>query len=242
MARSTFIRKFDLEPGRTLGSRYEVAGFLGEGWEGEVYKVVENRTGIERAAKIFYPQRNPRGRALLRYARKLNKLKGNPVIIQYHHQDTARVHGQKVEFMVSEYVSGEMLSAFIQRQPGSRFRAFEALHILYALADGIAPIHYTGEYHGDIHSDNVIIKRRGIGFSIKLLDFFDLGRPSREKIADDVVDLAAILYELIGGKAHYARCGPEIKRIVCGQKRSLITKRYPSAGILRQALNNLAWE
>jgi len=235
------IQFYDLPEGRSLGSHYEIVRFLGRGWEGEVYKVVEVRTGIERAAKIFYPQRNPRGRALLQYARKLNKLKNVPIITQYHHRDTAKVHGRVVEFMVSEFVSGEMLSTFQSHQPGKRFRSFEALRILYALATGIAPIHYAGEYHGDIHSDNILIRRRGVDFQIKLMDFFDLGRPSKEKIADDVVDLAAILHELIGGQAWYAKCGPEVKKIVCGLKRTLITKRYPNAGVLRQALANLEW-
>jgi tRNA A-37 threonylcarbamoyl transferase component Bud32 len=235
------IQYYDLPEGRILGSHYEIVGFLGRGWEGEVYKVVELRTGIERAAKIFFPQRNPKGQALLRYARKLNKLKHLRIITQYHHRDTASVRGLRVEFMVSEFVSGEMLSAFQARQPGKRFRSFEALHILHALAQGLAPIHHAGEYHGDIHSDNIIIRRQGIGFDLKLMDFFDLGRPTRAKIMDDVVDLANLLHELIGGASKYARCGPEIKQIVCGQKRSLITRRFPNAGALLQALNNLKW-
>lgn len=39
-------KSYDLFSGRTLGSNYEIVEFLGSGWEGEVYKVVENRTGI----------------------------------------------------------------------------------------------------------------------------------------------------------------------------------------------------
>jgi tRNA A-37 threonylcarbamoyl transferase component Bud32 len=235
------IREFDLPAGRSLGSHYEIVEFLGGGWEGEVYKVVELTTGIERAAKIFYPQRNPRGRTLLRYARKLNKLKRVPIIIQYHHLDRAHVRGQKVEFMVSEFVEGEVLSSFIARQPYKRLRSFEALHIIHALATGIAPMHHLGEYHGDIHSENIIIRRQGVGFRIKLLDFFDLGRPSREKIRDDVVDLAHILFELIGGRKWYSRMGPEIKHIVCGLKRTLIEKKFRTAGELKQAIDNLEW-
>jgi len=232
---------YELPPGRSLGSRYEVVEFLGCGWEGEVYKVVEVRTGIERAAKLFYPQRNPRGRALLRYAKKLTKLRHVPIIIQYHHQDTTKVHGEVVEFLVSEYVPGELLSAFQAHQPGKRMKSFEALHVLHTLAAGIAPIHLAGEYHGDLHTDNVIIRRRGIGFEVKLMDFLDLGRPSREKIRDDVVDLVNMLHEIIGGRAWYNKSGPEIKQIVCGQKRSLILKKFRTAADLASALLNLDW-
>jgi tRNA A-37 threonylcarbamoyl transferase component Bud32 len=230
---------YDLQPGRRLGSHYEVAGFLGQGWEGEVYKVVETATGIERAVKIYFPERNPRGRTLLRYARKLNKLKDVPIIIQYHHRDTARIHGRKVEFMVSDYVDGELLSAFLAHQRGKRLQPFEALHVLHALASGVAPIHRMGEYHGDIHSDNVMVRRKGIGFEVKLIDFFDLGRPTRERIRDDVVDMAAILHEMIGGQRHYARTSRAIKAIVCGQKRSLIHARYPTADALVSILDTL---
>ena len=57
------IDEFDFEPGRKLAGKYVVESLLGSGYEGEVYKVVELRTGISRAAKIFYPQRNVRDRA-----------------------------------------------------------------------------------------------------------------------------------------------------------------------------------
>ncbi|MEJ2325147.1 MAG: serine/threonine protein kinase [Nitrospirota bacterium] len=39
------IEAFDLDPGRKLVGKYEVVSRLGSGWEGEVYKIVEVRTG-----------------------------------------------------------------------------------------------------------------------------------------------------------------------------------------------------
>ncbi|HUU03455.1 MAG TPA: protein kinase [Myxococcota bacterium] len=242
LTKSRPVQQFDLPSGRSLGSHYQIVDFLGRGYEGEVYKVVESYTGIERAAKIFFPQRNPRGRALLRYARKMNKLKHLPIIVQYHHLDMAQVRGQKVAFMISDFVEGELLSRFVEHQPGKRLRSFEALYLLRTLANGVAPIHQLGEYHGDIHTDNIIISRRGAGFRIKLLDFFDLGRPTRQRIQDDMVDLVHVLYEIIGGQPRYGKAGPEIKRIVCGLKRSLIARRFRSAGELRQAIDSLRWD
>lgn len=232
---------YDLPPGRILGGGYEVLSQLGKGWEGEVYKVREIRTGIERAAKLFFQERNPRGRATLRYAHKLNKLKDCPVIIQYHHHDYARIRGRKVEFVVSDYVDGEMLSAFVARQRGKRLRPFEALHVLYALARGVEPIHHMSEYHGDIHSDNVIMRRKGIGFEVKLLDFFDLGAPTREKIQYDIIDLVHTLHEMIGGAACYSKAGPVVHQLVKGLKHTLILKQFRTAGQLREALENLQW-
>lgn len=77
------IEEFNLEPGRTLAGKYEVVSKLGEGWEGEVYLVEELGTGIARAAKLFFPQRNPNDRTARFYARKLHKLRQCPILIQY---------------------------------------------------------------------------------------------------------------------------------------------------------------
>lgn len=49
---------FNLQPGRILAKKYEVIAKLGAGWEGEVYRIRELNTGIERAAKLFFPDRN----------------------------------------------------------------------------------------------------------------------------------------------------------------------------------------
>ncbi|MEW5993282.1 MAG: protein kinase [Candidatus Zixiibacteriota bacterium] len=233
---------FKLLPGQTLGRHYFVVEFLGGGWEGEVYKVEERRTGVIRAAKLFYPHRSHDGSRLLKYARKLTRLRTCPIVIQYHHRDIARVRREQVEFLVSDFVDGELLSDFLMRQKGKRLSEFEALHLLYALAAGVEQIHFQGEYHGDIHSDNIIIRRRGLGFRVHLIDFFDLGRSTRERIQQDVFDLISLLHEMIGGADGYRRAGPAVRQIVMGRKHSLIRRRFRMAGHLRLALENLDWE
>ena len=240
--RDKVVQRFDFEPGRKLGGNYEVLSFLGRGYEGEVYRVLEAHTGIERAAKLYFPHRNPNNKALVRYALKLNKLKTCPVIIQYHHQDQTWAMGRRIIFVVSDYVDGEMLSEFVARQPGKRLPEFEALHVLYALAKGLEPIHFLREYHGDIHSNNILIKRRGVGFDVKLLDFFDLGRPSREKTQEDIFDLINVFHEILGGAGRYAKLRPEVKQFIRGQKRSLIQQYFRNASDLKRVLENMAWE
>ncbi|MFH2054717.1 MAG: protein kinase [bacterium] len=235
------VTAFDLQAGRTLGPHYHIIEFLGGGWEGEVYKVQERSTGILRAAKLFY-NRPRRRQPLLKYAQKLYKLRSCPIVIQYHHRGVAKVRGQQVEFLVSDLVDGEVLSKFLERQRGKRLPMFEAVHLLYNLAQGIEQIHFVGEYHGDVHSDNVIVKRRGLGFDVHLLDFFDLGRPSRLRMQDDVYELVDLLYEIIGGAAGYRIADANIKSIIKGRKRTLIKKQFRNAGDLRLALENLEWE
>src|SRR5439155_10514902 len=112
---------------------------------------------------------------------------------------------KKVIVVISELVEGNKLSEFLNTQPHKRLTTFEALHVLYQLAKGIAPIHARGEYHGDIHDDNIMIRRQGISFDVKLLDFFDLGRPTRSKIHKDVLNLIEVFYAIVGGRERYRR-------------------------------------
>ena len=235
------IESFNFRLGRGLAGKYIVESFLGSGWEGEVYKVVERSTGIPRAAKVFYPQRNTRDRAVKSYARKLNHLRRCPIVIQYHSSETIWHHGIRITCLISELVEGELLAKLIHRQPGKRLQSFEAMHLLHALASGVEPIHAMREYHGDLHSDNVLITRRGIHFDVRLVDFFHWGPPSAARIRDDVIDLIHILYEAVGGRRRYASQPPEIKSIVRGLRRDLIARSSRTAGHLRRHLESFAW-
>jgi len=235
------ISSFELDPGTWLAGKYQVQELLGRGWEGEVYRVRERSTGVERSAKLFFPQRNPGNRAMRFYARKLHKLRDCPILIQYHTQETHEHEGVPVTVLVSEYVEGELLSAFLHRQPGHRLDPFQALHLLHALAAGVEDIHASREYHGDLHAGNVIVRRHGLGFDVKLLDLFPRGRPSAANLLDDVCDLVRLLYDAVGGQRRYAGQPPEIKDICCGLKRSLITRKFRTAGELRWHLETLEW-
>ena len=156
------METFDFTPGRILAKKYEVIDMLGAGWEGEVYRVREVHTDIERTAKLFFPERNEKNKALLFYARKLHKLQQCPVIIQYHTQDQLIYRRQTIPFLVSEFVEGDLLTGFLKRQPGKRLPPYTAVHLLHALAVGIEGIHAMGEYHGDLHADNIIVQKFGL--------------------------------------------------------------------------------
>jgi tRNA A-37 threonylcarbamoyl transferase component Bud32 len=161
--------------------------------------------------------------------------------MQYHHQEVAYVKRRKVTVVISELVEGTKLSEFLAGQPDQRLSTFEAMHVLYVLAKGIAPIHARGEYHGDIHDDNIMIRRSGIGFEVKLLDFFDLGRPTRSKIHKDVLNLIQVFHTLVGGRHHYSDQPQVVKDIIRGLKDSLILERFQSAGDIQRHLETLNW-
>jgi len=236
------IESFNLSSGRIIAKKYEIKSLLGTGWESEVYLVREITTGIERTAKFFFPQRNLHDRALKFYARKLHKLRKCPIVIQYSTQDTIIFRRTPISFLVSEFVEGELLSEYLDRQPGKRLLPFQALHLLYALARGIECIHTVGDYHGDLHTDNIIVQRVGLNFELKLLDMFHWGAPSAENIRDDVINLVRIFYDALGGQKHYAKLPEEVKQICCGLKRTQITKKFRTAGKLRKYLESMQWD
>jgi serine/threonine protein kinase len=234
--------RYGLRPGFMIAGKYEVIEKLGAGWEGEVYRVRERSIGVERAAKLFYSHSDARNRATRFYARKLHKLRHCPILIQYHTGERIVIGSEKVNVLISEYVEGEMLTSFLRRQPGRKLTPFEGLHLLHELALGVEAIHRAREYHGDLHDDNIIIRRRGLSFNCKVVDMYDWGAPTAENIRDDVCDLIRIFYDSIGGKRTYWKQSAEIKYIVSGLKRTIITRKFRTAGHLRRHIETIDWE
>jgi RIO-like serine/threonine protein kinase len=242
MYRPSKVVRFDFPAGRTIATKYVIERPLGSGWEGEVYAIVERNTGIRRAAKFYYPHRDPTGKAAIAYARKLDALRHCSILMQYHHQEMVTVKRKKVMVVISELVEGQKLSEFLNQQPRHQLTTFEALHVLYALTRGIAPIHARGEYHGDIHEHNIMIRRQGISFELKLLDFFDLGKPNRSKIHKDVLNLIQVFHTIVGGRERYPKQPRVVKDIIRGLKDTLILQRFQSAGDIQRHLENLKWD
>ena len=236
------IDAFGLQPGRVIAGKYEVVNMLGRGWEGEVYKIRELRTGIERAAKLFFPQRNPNNKTSKFYAKKLHKLRQCPILIQYHTDEQMMFRKIPITVLISEYVEGMLLQEFVMTRPGKRLPPYQGLHLLYALVKGIEEIHLQSEYHGDLHSRNVIVNRFGLGFRLKLLDLYNWSAATRENRKDDIVDAIRVFHECIGGAKRYASMPKTVKDICCGLRRSLILKKFNNISQLREHLEMLDWE
>lgn len=236
------IESFDFQKGRILAKKYQVEELLGTGWEGEVYRLTELNSGIERAGKFFFPHRNPNNKALKISARKHHKLRHCPILIQYHTQEVIWNRGHRITFLVSEFVEGELLSSFLKRQPGQRLHYFQALHLLHALASGLEQIHRLNEYHGDLHTENIMIRGHGLGFDLKLIDMHWWGSARPENIHADVADLIRVFYDSLGGAKHYNKLPQEVKDICLGLKRNMIRKKFRSAGKLREYLEDMVWE
>ena len=104
-------------------------------------------------------------------------------------------------------------------------------------------MHNLRSYHGDLHAENIIIKRVGLGFELKLLDMYHWGGNERKiNMAEDICDSIRIFYNAIGGQKLYASHPPEVKQICLGLKRTLISKKFKSATLLRTYLENIEWK
>lgn len=203
--------------------------------------MVERGTGVIRAAKLFYPERNPANRTLRRYARQLERLRHCRIVIDYHHSEALEIGGAPVTCLLSDFVPGTRLIDYTRRR-GPRLELFEALHVLHGLAEGLECIHGAGLYHGDLHSENVLLQRAGVRFELRLFDFFNRGRPNRRARQDDIIDAVKLFHELRGGAPRYAAQPPVVKRICRGLRHGLILERFPDARRLRRYLEQFGWD
>lgn len=242
MSRTVAPRPFLLRADSRLAGKYRVLSRLGRGWEGEVYRVVELATGIERAAKLFYPLRDPRGTVSAWYARKLDRLRRCPILIPYLTSETIHLRGEQVRMLVSELVQGQALTRFLRHQPGGHLTPFEAMVFLHRLSVGLESIHALADYHGDLHADNLIVRRIGVDFELRLVDAYRWSGSRRVSMREDLVDAVHIFHQALGGQARYARQPPEVKAICRGLKKQLILQRFPTATALRRHLEGFEWE
>ncbi len=236
------INSFHFQEGKEISKKYRILEKLGGGWEGEVYKVEEISTGIMRAAKFFKPHRNIKNKSAKLYAKKLYKLRNCPILIQYITQEKMMFWGREVTYLISDYVEGDTLDKFLKRQKSKRLLPFQAVHLLHSLASGLEEIHAQREYHGDLHVDNIIVQKFGLGFDLRLLDMYHWGRATSQDYRDDLCDAIRIFYDAMGGRKTYSKLPDEIKYICGGLKKSLITKRFKNMSELRIFLENMSWE
>ncbi len=234
--------KFDFEEGRMIAGKYKIIKKLGGGWEGEVYKAEETVSKIPVALKFFYPRRNRNNKVARQYAQRLHKLSESPVSINYYTQESVRIRGEEITCFVYEYAEGMILSHFLKRQPGGRIGIMQGLLLLHSLAKGIESVHFHNEYHGDLHSDNIIIRRKGLGFEFKLLDMYNWGDAKSLNKAEDIVNLIRLFYDAIGGRKYYSKHPQEVKDICLGLRSNLISKKFRTATMLRQHIENIDWQ
>jgi serine/threonine protein kinase len=235
------ISTFAFTAGRKVGPRYVIESKLGGGSEGEVYKIRELDTSIHRAAKFYFPHRDPKHKLSIKHAQKLNALRHCSIVLQYHHSEIILVKGQRIVALISDLAEGEQLEGWIAKHHGGRLQPYVALHVLYNLVRGLEAVHALGLYHADVHSQNILIKPTGVRFDLKLVDFYDWGPPKPYKQKQDIKDTLRVFHECLGGAKHYHGLPEEVKYICAGLKRELMLSRFPTMTALRRHLEEFEW-
>jgi serine/threonine-protein kinase len=202
-------------PGTILAGRYRIAGLLGRGGMGEVYRATDLRLGQVVALK-FLPEATARDERLL--ARFYNEVR---IARQVAHPNVCRVYdiGQVdgLHYISMVYVDGEDLASLLRRI--GRLPVDKALETARELCAGLAAAHEKGVPHRDLKPANIMIDGRGqvivmdfglAGFSGQLQGDIRSGTPaymSPEQLAgtevtirSDIYSLGLVLYELFTGK------------------------------------------
>lgn len=151
-------------PGTMLGQRYRIAGRLGKGGMGEVYRADDLKLGQPVAMK-FLPEELSQDQAAL--TRLINEVK---IARQVSHPNVCRVYDigdmDGLHFISMEYVDGEDLGTLLRRI--GRLPNDKALQLARQMCAGLQAAHEKGVLHRDLKPANIMIDGRG---AVRLMDF-----------------------------------------------------------------------
>ncbi|HEX9984274.1 MAG TPA: protein kinase [Thermoanaerobaculia bacterium] len=149
-------------PNDTLGP-YRIAGILGEGGMGTVYRARDTRLGRDVAIKVLTNVTLSDRERLLRFEQEARAtgMLNHPNLLTIY--DVGEADG--TPFLVSELLEGETLGSRLGRGPLSTRRALDAA---LQMAQGLAAAHDKNIVHRDLKPDNVFLTRDG---RVKILDF-----------------------------------------------------------------------
>jgi serine/threonine protein kinase/Tfp pilus assembly protein PilF len=224
----------DLSPNTEIGG-FTIQKKIGEGGAGVVYLATRKETGNRQLAlKVIKREAGRDVRALQRFL-TANRLVGNVAHAGLPRGVETGTFADGRSYVAYDYVDGQVLQARLQRTGPMHLN--EARPILRAILEALGALHSKRLAHGDLKTENVIIaKGDGGAPKIVLVDFGTdrlraRGRTAlhqtgilavygsakamapelvRGSVADsksDVYAFGALLYEVLTGKALFAKEG-----------------------------------
>jgi CheY-like chemotaxis protein len=150
-------------PGEIVARNLEVRGLLGRGGMGCVFEAFDR--ALLRTVAIKVTGEHPDAPPILEEARALAAISSPSIVTVYGFGNH-----RGVDYLVMERVYGVSLDDRLedQRGRGQPLALAEALHLLTALAEGLAVTHQAGIVHWDLKPANVMLTPGG---RVVLLDF-----------------------------------------------------------------------
>ncbi len=216
---------FNLKNGSSFEG-YVVLECLGRAGEGEVYRILDQYSGSERALKIFFPELG--FRFIAQYTAKLERLREINGIIKYHHGGYWTEYG--CYYMVLELVRGKDLAKVSRNHP---FPVFKALQVARQLFRIVAYCHHLKkECLADLELTNIILSKEE---KVTVIDIDARARFTKRNIREDIGCVCEIFYELNWNRGPYPR---DLRKTIpkCQQT---IEKRYRSANQALEAIEEL---
>jgi serine/threonine protein kinase len=151
-----------LMTGRHLG-HYQIAGLLGKGGMGEVYRARDLKLGREVAIKVLPQDFAENADRVARFKREAKLLASlnHPHICTIYDIDEHMEHN----FTVMELIEGQTLKQHMLQR---RMKMDEILSLVLEVTDGLEAAHAKGMIHRDIKPTNIVITATG---HAKILDF-----------------------------------------------------------------------
>ena len=204
--------------GKRLDGRYEILELIGIGGMADVYLANDITTGRKVAVKILKEEylTNEDFKRRFRNESKAIALLSHPNIVKIY--DVS--FGERVQFIVMEYVPGITLKEYIQQQGKVGWK--ETVHFTVQILRALQHAHDNGIVHRDVKPQNVMLLQDG---TVKVMDFGiarfarENGRTISEKaigsvhyispeqargeVADersDIYSVGIVMYELLTGQ------------------------------------------
>jgi serine/threonine-protein kinase len=154
-----------LEPGQTLGNRYEIKSVLGVGGMGMVYKANDKELGEAVAIKTLKPEMmSTNSNALERFKSEIKlarRISHRNVVRTY---DLGEIGG--LYYLTMEFVEGKSLKDLVKER--GRLPASVVLPIAKQLCRALEVAHDEGVIHRDIKPQNMVVQADGV---LKVMDF-----------------------------------------------------------------------
>jgi serine/threonine protein kinase len=158
--------------GEVLDEKYRIDKELGRGGMGAVYLGTHLGTDRPVAVKVITPQFMMNDEFVERFRREA-KAAGrlhHPNVVNVTDFGFARVDGERIAYLVMEYLDGCTLAEVLAEEP--KLQIDWVVDIIEQTCSAVDEAHQQGIIHRDLKPDNIWLEpnRRG-GYTVKVLDF-----------------------------------------------------------------------